>query len=125
MTDSGTGIDSDILPWLFFKVCLKILSRCWIGVFISKNIIEPHDGNIWVKNIEDEGDKGATFAFIIPLIEHKIADDNLGMQINQQQTWLIIESNYRISGIIIKDSLSKKKYEKYLILLLRRTHMSS
>jgi signal transduction histidine kinase len=56
-------------------------------VFISKNIIESRDGNIWVKkNIEDEGDKGATFAFIIPLIEHKKADDDLGMQINQQQT---------------------------------------
>jgi two-component system, OmpR family, sensor histidine kinase VicK len=87
MTDSGTGIDSDILPRLFFKVCLKILSRCWIGVFISKNIIESHDGNIWAKNnTEDEGDKGATFAFTIPLIEHKVADDDLGMQINQQQT---------------------------------------
>jgi signal transduction histidine kinase len=56
-------------------------------VFISKNIIESHDGNIWAKNnTEDEGDNGATFAFIIPLIEHKVADDDWGMQINQQQT---------------------------------------
>jgi signal transduction histidine kinase len=56
-------------------------------VFISRNIIESNDGNIWVKkNTEDEDDNGATFAFIIPLIEHKIADDDLGMQINQQQT---------------------------------------
>ena len=84
MTDSGIGIDSDILPISFFKVCLEILSRCWIGVFISKNIIESHDGNIWAKNnTEDEGDKGAKFAFTIPLIEHKVADDDLGIQINQ------------------------------------------
>ncbi|MGA9170129.1 MAG: hypothetical protein WBZ20_08290 [Nitrososphaeraceae archaeon] len=74
------------MPRLFFKVCLKILSRRWIGVFISKNIIESHGGNIWAKNnTEDEGGKGATFAFTIPLIEHKVAEDDLGMQINQQQ----------------------------------------
>jgi signal transduction histidine kinase len=55
-------------------------------VFISKNITESHGGNIWAKNnTEDEGGKGSTFAFTLPLIEHKIADDDLGMQINQQQ----------------------------------------
>ena len=53
---------------------------------VSTKPIESYGGNIWAKNnTEDEGGKGATFAFTIPLIEHKVADDDLGMQINQQQ----------------------------------------
>jgi signal transduction histidine kinase len=33
--------------------------------FISKSIVEAHDGRIWAENNADG--KGATFTFIIPL----------------------------------------------------------
>jgi signal transduction histidine kinase len=70
----------------FSKFASKSYQGTGLGLFISKNIIESHGGNIWAKNnTEDEGGKGAKFAFTLPLIEHKVADDGLGRQINQQQ----------------------------------------
>jgi two-component system sensor histidine kinase VicK len=35
-------------------------------LFISKSIIESHGGKIWAKNNED-GKRGATFSFSLPL----------------------------------------------------------
>jgi signal transduction histidine kinase len=71
----------------FSKFASKSYQGAGLGWSYLKNIIESHGGNKWAKNnTEDEGGKGATFAFTIPLIEHKVADDDLGMQINQQQT---------------------------------------
>ncbi|MHA2088752.1 MAG: ATP-binding protein, partial [Promethearchaeota archaeon] len=38
-----------------------------LGLYISKNIIELHGGNIWV---ESEGrNKGSTFKFSLPIIK--------------------------------------------------------
>jgi two-component system, OmpR family, sensor histidine kinase VicK len=73
VTDSGTGIDSDILPRLFSKFASKSYQGTGLGLFVSKYIIEFHGGNMWAKNnTEDEGDKGATFALTLPLIEHNM-----------------------------------------------------
>lgn len=48
--DTGTGIESDILPNLFTKSVTKSISVTGLGLFISKNIIEAHGGKIWAKN---------------------------------------------------------------------------
>jgi two-component system, OmpR family, sensor histidine kinase VicK len=64
--DTGQGIDPEILPKLFTKFVTKSESRgTGLGLFISKNIIEAHGGNIWAKNNEDG--RGATFAFSLPI----------------------------------------------------------
>jgi two-component system, OmpR family, sensor histidine kinase VicK len=63
--DSGTGIDSEIFPRLFEKFASKSCKGTGLGLFISKSIVEAHDGRIWAENNADG--KGATFTFSLPL----------------------------------------------------------
>jgi two-component system, OmpR family, sensor histidine kinase VicK len=66
ISDTGTGIDSEILPILFTKFATKSTSGTGLGLFISKSIIDSHGGRIWGKNNCPEGN-GATFGFSLPL----------------------------------------------------------
>jgi two-component system sensor histidine kinase VicK len=66
ITDTGRGIDSEILPKLFTKFATKSTTGTGLGLFISKSIIDAHGGKIWGKNNYPEG-KGATFGFSLPL----------------------------------------------------------
>ena len=70
ITDTGPGIDSEILPKLFMKFATKSIAGTGLGLFISKSIIEAHGGRIWGKNNYPEG-KGATFGFSLPLHNEK------------------------------------------------------
>jgi two-component system, OmpR family, sensor histidine kinase VicK len=63
--DSGSGIDREIFPKLFEKFVTKSEKGTGLGLFISKNIIEEHDGRIWAEN--NPGGIGATFAFSLPI----------------------------------------------------------
>jgi signal transduction histidine kinase len=68
--DTGTGIDSEILPRLFTKFTSKSdKGGTGLGLFISKNIIEAHGGKMWATNNVSDGrvEKGATFTFSLPL----------------------------------------------------------
>ncbi|SMH71141.1 ATP-binding protein [Candidatus Nitrosotalea okcheonensis] len=62
--DTGTGINNDVLSQLFTKFAIKSETGTGLGLFISKNIVEAHGGNMWTEN--NMGGKGATFAFTIP-----------------------------------------------------------
>jgi signal transduction histidine kinase len=62
--DAGAGISDTILPQLFTKFAIKSETGTGLGLFISKNIIDSHGGNMWAEN--NKGEKGATFAFTIP-----------------------------------------------------------
>lgn len=64
--DSGTGIDSQILPRLFTKFASGSEGGTGLGLFISRNIIEAHGGKIWADNNKDGN--GATFSFCLPAI---------------------------------------------------------
>jgi signal transduction histidine kinase len=63
--DSGSGVDSEIMPRLFTKFSSKSFSGTGLGLYISKNIIEAHGGKIWAENNKDR--KGATFSFTLPM----------------------------------------------------------
>ena len=65
--DTGSGVDSEILPRLFTKFATKSDKGTGIGLglFISKNIVEAHGGRIWAENNKDAA--GATFSFTLPL----------------------------------------------------------
>jgi signal transduction histidine kinase len=64
ISDSGQGIDPEILPRLFTKFVSKSFEGTGLGLFISKSIIHSHDGEIWAFNNPDNN--GATFCFKIP-----------------------------------------------------------
>ncbi|HKO65034.1 MAG TPA: HAMP domain-containing sensor histidine kinase [Candidatus Nitrosocosmicus sp.] len=63
--DKGKGIDEEILPRLFNKFVTKSDQGTGLGLYISKNIIDAHGGNIWAQNNKNE--KGATITFSLPL----------------------------------------------------------
>ncbi len=65
VTDSGSGIDPEILPKLFEKFVTKSEKGTGLGLFISKNIVEAHGGRVWAQNNSDG--IGATFAFSLPI----------------------------------------------------------
>ncbi|MGN6624279.1 MAG: sensor histidine kinase, partial [Candidatus Nitrosocosmicus sp.] len=67
--DNGHGIDSDIYPRLFTKFSSKSFQGTGLGLYICKNIVEAHGGNIWAENNKDG--KGATFSFSLPLMIYK------------------------------------------------------
>ena len=80
--DTGTGIDSDILPKLFTKFVTKSHSGTGLGLYICKGIIEAHNGRIMAENnleqirqmdVGNDGSDnmvyGATFSFYLPLIQ--------------------------------------------------------
>ncbi|MEZ0269290.1 MAG: ATP-binding protein [Nitrososphaeraceae archaeon] len=63
--DTGTGINSEILPRLFDKFATRSMSGTGLGLYISKSIVDSHDGKIWAYNNKDG--KGATFTFTLPI----------------------------------------------------------
>jgi two-component system, OmpR family, sensor histidine kinase VicK len=64
--DTGTGIDSEILPRLFTKFASKSeIGGTGLGLYISKSIIDAHCGKIWSEN--NLNGRGATFSFSLPL----------------------------------------------------------
>ena len=72
MTDTGQGIDPEIMPRLFTRFATKSIVGTGLGLYISKRIIEAHGGKMWAENNSDG--IGATFSFILPLViqqDHK------------------------------------------------------
>lgn len=65
ITDTGKGIDNEIINRLFDKFVSRSEQGTGLGLFISKNIIESHGGKIIGFN--DENGVGATFVFTLPL----------------------------------------------------------
>jgi signal transduction histidine kinase len=72
ITDTGSGIDPEIMPRLFTKFVAKSNTGTGLGLFISKSIVEAHGGRIWASNnhsldeYNGDGKGGATFTFKIP-----------------------------------------------------------
>ena len=64
VTDTGEGIDPEILPRLFTKYASKSRVGTGLGLYISKGIINAHGGQILGEN--NIGSVGAKFSFTIP-----------------------------------------------------------
>ena len=65
ITDTGRGIDLEILPRLFTKFTTNFKTGTGLGLFISKSIVEAYKGKIWAYN--NKGRRGTTFQFSLPL----------------------------------------------------------
>jgi two-component system sensor histidine kinase VicK len=65
ISDSGQGIDPEVMYKLFEKFVSKSVKGTGLGLFISKSIVEAHGGKIWGENNKD-GNR-ATFTFTLPL----------------------------------------------------------
>src|SRR5829696_1333131 len=74
--DTGKGIDHEIFPRLFSKFVTSTTNTTsksstdgiGIGLFVSKCIVEAHDGKMWAENNNTHGERGASFFFTLPTI---------------------------------------------------------
>ena len=77
--DQGMGIkpqDKERLFERYYRVQsnhTRHISGFGIGLYLSAEIIERHNGRIW---LESEPDKGSTFYFELPLNSNKLEDKN-------------------------------------------------
>jgi two-component system sensor histidine kinase VicK len=82
VTDTGSGINSEIFGRLFSKFASMSYQGIGLGLFICKGIIQAHGGRIWAENnnnINGEGDKssgGATITFSLPIAATTVDGDN-------------------------------------------------
>ncbi|HEX6280677.1 MAG TPA: HAMP domain-containing sensor histidine kinase [Nitrososphaera sp.] len=67
VSDQGQGINREIVPRLFQKFISGSEKGTGLGLYISKNIIEAHGGEIWAEN--NKSGIGATFVFTLPLLK--------------------------------------------------------
>jgi signal transduction histidine kinase len=65
ISDNGKGIDTEVMPRLFTRFATKSFDGTGLGLYISKNIVESHDGKIWAEN--NPNGRGATFSFSLPI----------------------------------------------------------
>jgi signal transduction histidine kinase len=66
ISDTGRGIDQEILPKLFTKFATKSEKGTGLGLYICKAIVEAHGGRMWAEN-NPGGAGGATFHFTLPV----------------------------------------------------------
>ncbi|HEX2305496.1 MAG TPA: sensor histidine kinase [Nitrososphaeraceae archaeon] len=65
ISDTGRGIDSQVISKLFSKFTTTSMSGTGLGLYISRGIIEAHGGRIWAEN--NPHGIGATFSFSLPV----------------------------------------------------------
>lgn len=72
--DTGVGIPEEDLPNLFTKffraknVAKFSVSGSGLGLYLVKNIIKEHGGDVWVESVID---RGSTFYFTLPFVKNQ------------------------------------------------------
>jgi len=68
VVDRGKGIPAGELPYIFNRFYraekTRSLEGLGVGLFLSRQIVEAHNGRTWVESVEG---KGSTFYFSLPL----------------------------------------------------------
>src|ERR687894_1553320 len=67
ISDQGQGINPEIMTRLFQKFISGSEKGAGLGLYISKNIVKAHGGDIWAEN--NKKGTGATFVFTLPLLK--------------------------------------------------------
>ena len=72
VTDTGMGIPEEDLPKLFNRFSQgtgkKRSTSTGLGLYLSRQIVEAHEGKIWV---ESKLNKGSRFLFSLPVVDEK------------------------------------------------------
>jgi PAS domain S-box-containing protein len=73
VTDTGVGIDSDHLPYIFdaFYRVSGDSGGSGLGLSIAKTVVEAHGGRIWA---ESSPGKGSTFSLTLPKLQRELTD---------------------------------------------------
>jgi two-component system, OmpR family, sensor histidine kinase VicK len=74
ISDQGPGINPEIEPRLFQKFISGSEKGIGLGLYISKNIVKAHGGEIWAEN--NRSGIGATFVFTLPLLKSQTDQDS-------------------------------------------------
>ena len=69
VTDTGSGINSEIFTRLFSKFASHSDGGIGLGLYLCKNIVKAHGGRIWAEN--NPYGKGSAFFFTLPLQNNK------------------------------------------------------
>lgn len=72
ISDDGIGINSQILARVFNKFVSTVDNHIGLGLYISRYIIESHDGWIWASN--NMHGPGSTFHIVLPLVSPLLAN---------------------------------------------------
>lgn len=70
--DAGPGVDPQSMSKLFGAFYTTKSGGMGIGLFVSRSIIERHQGRLWAE--PNDGGPGATFSFSIPRTAESLAD---------------------------------------------------
>lgn len=68
ISDSGKGISTNIMPKLFQKFVTDADFGTGLGLYITRKLVEAHEGRIWAYNNSDG--IGSTFVFSLPTKEN-------------------------------------------------------
>jgi signal transduction histidine kinase len=67
VSDQGQGINPEIMSRLFQKFISGSEKGTGLGLYISKNIVKAHGGDMWAER--NKNGTGATFVFTLPLLK--------------------------------------------------------
>ena len=70
--DAGVGVDPQSMNKLFGAFYTTKSGGMGIGLFVSRSIVESHQGRLWAE--PNEGGPGAMFSFSIPRTPENILD---------------------------------------------------
>jgi signal transduction histidine kinase/ligand-binding sensor domain-containing protein/DNA-binding response OmpR family regulator len=104
--DTGTGIPSDKLPYVFDRFFQTEeaqksgLSGTGIGLTIAKKMAELHHGNLTVEN---NTEKGSSFRLFLPIGNKHLENEEILLQ-------LPVANDVNLSGHFFKEHLPQKNY---------------
>ena len=82
VSDSGAGIDPAVTKRLFEPFVTTKSEGMGLGLLVTRSIVESHGGRIWST---PNPDRGATFAFTLPVAEKKRASASRRARIDRTQ----------------------------------------
>jgi PAS domain S-box-containing protein len=107
VTDQGVGIPPEAIPLLFSKFFrvdnrqTRHIGGTGLGLALVKEIVEAHQGRVWV---ESEPDCGSTFAFTLPVAEQPLPAVMVPAGTNGGTTDILLVENDPVFAQLLRES---------------------